>query len=66
MVKGIRLFKCDNCKKIFIGLDIEYGATVFSQPVSCPKCNSSHTRPLFSSKSMYKRIWEEHDKNLQP
>ena len=66
MIRGKRPFVCDNCKKIFVGLDIEYRATDLSQPVSCPKCNSSHTRPLFSSKSMYKRIWEEHDKNLQP
>jgi len=30
MIRRIMPFVCDNCKKIFVGLDIEYRATVFS------------------------------------
>lgn len=66
MIRGKRLFKCDNCKKVFVGLDIEYRASTLSQPVSCPNCKSNHTRPLFSSKGIYKKVWEAPDQNTQP
>lgn len=56
------MFVCDNCKKVFVGLDIEYAATAFSQPLECSKCGSMHTRPPFSSKSFYRKIWEQADK----
>ena len=71
MIRGINLFICDECKKKFIALDIEYCATAFSVPPHCPKCNSQHTMPiglgsLFSILSpkwnIYKNIWDNMDK----
>ena len=62
MLRGVNLFKCDNCKKVTIGLDLELGAIALSQPIKCPKCGSWHTSPLFSSKSLYKKIWKQYDK----
>jgi len=53
MVRGQRLFKCDDCKKVFWGLDIEYMCTAFSYPVSCPRCGKSHTWPLLGLGGKY-------------
>lgn len=70
MVRGHRLFKCDDCKKIFWGLDIEYICTVWSYPVPCPRCGKSHTGPLFGfggmalgGKRVYKSIWKYLEEN---
>lgn len=61
MNRGKNIFICNDCKKIFAGNDFEYNATIFSQPLKCPKCKKMHTKPLFASKSAYKRIWESTD-----
>ena len=45
MIRGHITFTCDNCNNTFRALDIEYGATVMSVPIPCPKCNSRHTYP---------------------
>ena len=45
MLRGITTFVCDNCGHKFKGLDIEWNATVFSQPLRCPNCGSYHTCP---------------------
>lgn len=66
MIRGKGLFTCDECKTVFKGLDIEYMVSAFSAPLECPRCHSYHTRPLLSSKMVYKRIWEAHDQNTQP
>lgn len=58
MIRGFNLFKCDNCGKVNIGIDVELGASAFSEPMKCGYCSSTHTYPLFSSKSLYKKIWK--------
>lgn len=67
MVRGQRLFICDDCKKVFWGLDIEYICTVWSVPVPCPRCGKSHTWPLFEmalgGKRVYKSIWKYLEEN---
>ena len=65
MVRGERLFICDDCKKVFWGLDIEYNCTVWSVPVPCPRCGKSHTWPLFDigGKLVYKSIWKHLEEN---
>lgn len=45
MLRGTTIFKCDNCKKKFKGLDIEYNCTSLSNPQRCPYCGSFHTIP---------------------
>ena len=40
MVRGFTFFKCPKCGKVFKGLDIEYNATVFTQPLPCPDCGT--------------------------
>ena len=62
MIRGKIPFRCTDCHKVFIGLDIEWQATSFSMPVTCPKCGSKHTLPLLASKDEYERIWETMDK----
>ena len=64
MLRGITTFVCDNCGNKFKGMDIEWMATILSQPMKCPQCGSYHTRPssLFGlNKSVYKKIWEQMD-----
>ena len=66
MLRGLTLFKCTQCGKRFIGLDMEYAATVYTMPLKCPKCGSVRTRPsgLFDwgSDSTYRPIWESMEK----
>ncbi len=45
MVIGTIPFKCSECGKRFMTLNIEWNATVFSAPQKCPGCGSMHTRP---------------------
>ena len=62
MIHGITLFKCTECGKHFMALDIEWNATALSTPQKCPKCSSMRTRPsrLFGgSDSAYKDIWDK-------
>lgn len=59
MLRGYLPFRYTQCKKIFIGVDIEYKATFFSAPLKCPRCGGIRTKPLFSSSSSYKTIWED-------
>ena len=67
MVRGERLFICDDCKKVFWGLDIEYMCTVHSYPVPCPRCGKTHTGPLFEmvlgGRCIYKSIWKHLEEN---
>lgn len=66
MLRGTIMFKCDNCKKEFKGLDIEYSCTCFSNPQRCPYCGSFHTMPSGSdeySRSLYETIWKEMDES---
>lgn len=64
MIQGKTLFNCDNCKNVFVGLDIELVAMDYSQPLVCPRCGCRHTKPLFESKRLYKEIWNRLDVNL--
>ena len=43
MLRGIKTFVCDNCGHKFKGMDIEWNATIWSQPLKCPNCGSYHT-----------------------
>ena len=52
MIRGKIPFRCTDCHKVFIDVDIEWGATVFSVPMKCPKCGSTHTLPLLAPKLM--------------
>ena len=66
MLRGITKFKCDDCGHTFEALDIEWQATVYSQPMPCPKCSSRHTTPKsllsFMEKGAYRKIWEQMEK----
>jgi DNA-directed RNA polymerase subunit RPC12/RpoP len=65
MLRGKRIFVCDECGHKFWGMDFEWNATTLSQPLKCPKCGSWHTRPvsIFGlNKSIYKEIWKQMDK----
>lgn len=44
MVIGTIPFKCSECGKRFMALDIEWNVTVFSAPQKYPKCGGMHTR----------------------
>ena len=63
MLRGKISFKCDDCGHTFEAFDIEWRATVYSQPMRCPKCGSRHTMPKFPlsfmEKEAYRKIWEE-------
>ena len=63
MLRGTTKFKCDDCGHTFKAFDIELAATVYSQPMPCPKCGSRHTMPksllYFMEKGAYRKIWEE-------
>lgn len=66
MLRGFRLFKCDECKHKFKAIDIELMATVWSMPQPCPKCKSKHTYPwtLFgSNRSVYAKVWKMLEEN---
>lgn len=63
MIRGKLLFYCSKCRKRFIGIDIEWSATVFSTPLKYPQCGSWHTRPWSPlpakiANREYKDIWE--------
>jgi DNA-directed RNA polymerase subunit RPC12/RpoP len=64
MLRGITLFRCSKCGKIFSAPDIELNATTFSVPQPCKRCGSIRTYPLigFLFKSVYKKIWEQMEK----
>ena len=66
MIRGMKQFKCDDCGHVFEALDIEWQATAYSTPMSCPKCSSRHTMPKtlfgFVDKGAYRRIWEKTEK----
>lgn len=66
MLRGTTIFKCDNCKKKFKGLDIEYNCTSLSNPQRCPYCGSFHAIPSGSEiffRSTYETIWKRMDES---
>lgn len=65
MIRGVTLFRCSKCGKIFFAQDIEFNATIYSVPQPCKRCGTIRTYPLlgFMSKSLYKKIWEQMEKN---
>lgn len=67
MIRGKIKFKCHDCGCIFESFDVEYQATIFSQPMPCPKCSSCHTMPKslfnFFNRGVYKMIWEKMENN---
>ena len=69
MIRGKMIFICTKCKKIFIGPDIEYCASVLSVPMPCPRCNGIRTMPLhllsLLNLSMYKEIWKQMEENRE-
>ena len=66
MLRGKKTFKCDDCDHVFEALDIEWQATVYSQPMPCPNYGSRHTMPKsplsFMEKGVYRKIWEQIEK----
>lgn len=60
MYRGMNIFRCTQCGKIFVAPDVELGATVYSVPMPCKRCGSIRTLPIF--KSFYKSIWEDMEK----
>ena len=64
MIRGNTIFRCTDCRKVFIGMDIEWSATVFSTPILCPRCGSKHTLPLLASKRAYEDIYKTIDENM--
>ena len=70
MYRGIIKFVCNDCGNKFNATDIEWNATVYSVPQTCPKCGGMHKKParFFNFLSLlenftYKRLWKEIDKN---
>lgn len=67
MIRGITLFICTECKKVFWAPDVEYGAMAYSVPMPCKRCGSRLTLPIFQllAYPVYKGIWEtiEREKN---
>ena len=53
MLRGIKTFVCDNCGHKFKGMDIEWNATIWSQPLKCPNCGSYQI--------IYREIWKQMD-----
>lgn len=71
MIRGTTKFICTQCFHEFTGPDIEYMATVLTQPLRCLHCGSHRTRPgsklgyalLGKAKNMrYEKVWEEMEK----
>ena len=46
MYRGTTTFKCTQCGEKFKTPDIEYMATIYSLPQSCPKCGNIRTQPM--------------------
>ena len=69
MIRGKMIFICTKCKKIFIGPDIEYCASMLSVPMPCPRCNGIRTMPLhllsLLNLSMYKEIWKQMEQDIE-
>lgn len=66
MYRGTTTFKCTQCGEKFKTPDIEYMATIYSLPQSCPKCGNIRTQPanLWGKlkDQMYEGIWERMEK----
>ena len=45
MLRGTSLFICDDCKTIFMGLNIEWNCLPVSATQQCIKCGGWHTMP---------------------
>ncbi len=54
MVRGKTWFRCSYCGHVFEALDIEDNATVFSMPMTCPKCGGKGY--AISPQGLLKRI----------
>lgn len=68
MIRGKRIFKCNDCGKRFVDLDIELSASIFSVPQKCPKCGSMHTYPIsifnlggILGPGRYRDIWKSQE-----
>lgn len=64
MYRGMNIFRCTQCAKIFVAPDVELGDTVYSVPMPCKRCGSIRTLPIYHIpfKSFYKSIWEDMEK----
>lgn len=66
MLRGTTKFTCDDCGHRFVGLDMEWMASVYTMPQKYPKCGSMHTYPRrwFGLNRMdYVQIWEYIDRS---
>lgn len=68
MIRGMKLFYCSKCGKRFMGMDVEWCASILSAPLQCPQCDSWHTRPwsLLPARIAdmeYKGVWRMIDED---
>ena len=65
MLRGTSLFICDDCKTIFMGLNIEWNCLPMSATQQCTKCGGWHTMPgrhLDSpDREFYESLWKRED-----
>ena len=45
MLRGFTKFKCPKCGETFKGPDFEWHATVWTAPLTCPKCGCKECLP---------------------
>ena len=65
MIRGMTLFICTECKKVFLAPDVEYNAMALSVPMPCKRCGSRRTLPVLQllSYPFYKTIWKTLEKD---
>lgn len=67
MYRGITLFKCPKCGKVFMGPDFEWNCTVLTAPLPCPECGypeaeATIDKPLTFMSKMLERFLGRKDK----
>lgn len=65
MLRGTTLFICNDCKNIFMGLDVEWNCTSLSATQQCIKCGGWHTMPGMDldspDREFYEKLWQRED-----
>ena len=54
MLRGESVFKCPKCGKRFVAPDIEWQASVMSQPMKCPHCGTMTNKKSMIPASLFK------------
>ena len=58
MIKGKTIFRCTNCHKVFVGIDVELQNDVCLTPIQYLRYGNISVLPIFTSKLVCKRIWQ--------